>query len=77
MDELGQLLRETLAQRHLMISRETTADDIPGWDSLSHLFVVMEIEMRFGIAVSAEEIGQLPNIGSLCDLIAMRRKVAQ
>jgi len=39
------------------------ADDIPGWDSLNLMFVVMEIEARFRVPLSAEEIAALPDIG--------------
>lgn len=73
MEELAVLLRRTLKQPGLVIARDTTADDIPGWDSLNHMFVVMEIEMRFGVPVAADEVAALPDLGALCDLIAARR----
>jgi acyl carrier protein len=71
-EDLAAVLRRVLAQPRLAVARDTTADDIPGWDSLNHMFIVMEIEARFHVPVSAEEVAALPNIGALCDLIAER-----
>jgi len=69
---LGAAIRRTFAQPKLQIHRDTTASEIPGWDSLSHLFLVMEIEVRFGISLDAEEISNLPDVGALSDLIDKR-----
>ncbi len=52
------------------ITRETTALDIDGWDSLSHTSLVLEIEERFDIELSAERMFDLADVGELADLIA-------
>nr|WP_282961738.1 acyl carrier protein [Plastoroseomonas hellenica] len=68
------IMRRTFSQPGLVITRATSASDVPGWDSLNHLFLAMEIEAGLNVEVSAEEIAALPNVGSLCDLIEARRK---
>lgn len=69
------VIRKVFAQPNLTLSQNTVAQEVPGWDSLNHLFLVMELERRFSIALSPEEASDLLNIGALCDLIASRQSV--
>ena len=48
----------------------STQDDTLGWDSLSHLTLVMEAEKRFGVALSARDI---LSFRSLAELVARIR----
>jgi len=46
-----------------------TAADIPGWDSLRHTILIMEINRVAGIDLSPEETAELKNLGALYDAI--------
>lgn len=46
-----------------------SAKDVDGWDSLSHLRLLVTIEKSFKIKFSTEEIGKLNNVGDLAALI--------
>jgi acyl carrier protein len=59
----------------IILNRETTADDIDAWDSLSHMNLVMAIEMEFNIRFALGELQTLKNVGNLSDLID--RKLAR
>ncbi len=48
---------------------ETTADQVPGWDSLSHVRVISAVEDAFGIRFQTSEIVRLSNLGKLQALI--------
>ena len=48
---------------------ETTADDVDGWDSLSHIRLVLTVEKAFNVKFSAAEVGKLKNVGELVGLI--------
>jgi acyl carrier protein len=54
------------------LSRETTAEDIDAWDSLTHVQLVVAIEERFRIRLTTGEIVSLANVGQLLDLIEAR-----
>jgi acyl carrier protein len=54
------------------ITRETTAERVPGWDSVLHVVLLLEIETEFGVSITPEEGAQLPNTGALYDLIVDR-----
>lgn len=53
----------------LQLTEETTARDVPGWDSLTHVQIIIGVEQAFGIRMSATEVAQLENAGSLVDVI--------
>lgn len=37
----------------IVLSRSLTADDVDGWDSLSHVNLLLAIELEFGIEFKA------------------------
>ena len=56
----------------LQLREDTTARDVNGWDSLSHVQIVVAVENAFGVRFNVTEISQLENAGSLIDLIERR-----
>jgi acyl carrier protein len=57
------------------ITNDTKASEIPGWDSLNHVNVVLEVEKSFNIHFKGAEVLRLKNIGELQNLVDA--KVAQ
>lgn len=55
-----------------VIGLETTAKDIPEWDSLAHVRLILAVERAFKVKFSASEISRLANVGDLVDLTAAR-----
>lgn len=53
-------------------NENTTADQVPGWDSLSHLNIILAIEKEFGIRFNPYELLKLKNIGELQKLIDLK-----
>lgn len=64
-----EIFRDELEIDDLELSYETTADDVEGWDSLSHVQLVAAMEEAFGIEFSSREILSWDNIGDLIDSI--------
>jgi acyl carrier protein len=54
----------------VVLTRETTASDVPEWDSLSHVRLILAIERGFKVKFSASQISRLKTVGDLVDLIA-------
>ena len=44
---------------------ELTADDVDEWDSLSHINLMIAIELEFGIEFDQSEIQNFANVGEL------------
>ncbi len=51
------------------INTETKLSDIKGWDSLSHINIIEEIESKFNVSFSVGEIVTLNTISDLIKLI--------
>ena len=64
-----EIFREELEQEDLVLTDETTADDVDGWDSLSHVQLVAAMEEAFGIEFKSREILSRDNVGDLIDSI--------
>jgi acyl carrier protein len=67
--KLTAVFREVFDEDELNLTSHTTADDVDGWDSLSHIRLVLAISKAFGVKFSASEIGNLKNVGEFADLI--------
>jgi len=67
--KLTEVFREVFADDSLVLSRETTAMDIDGWDSLAHITLMLSVQRAFHVRFSALEASQLRNLGALIELL--------
>lgn len=67
-----EIFRDLFADDTIVLTPQTTADDIYGWDSIKHISLIVAIEDRFGIRIGTGEIEKLANVGDLLAII--RRK---
>jgi acyl carrier protein len=54
------------------IDTATRAKVIKGWDSFSHLNLVMAIEMKFGVIFTPDELQDMKNVGDIAALVAKK-----
>jgi len=71
-EDLTGIFRETLDRDDLVLTETTTAKDVEGWDSITHVLIVVAVEKKFRVKFTAGEIQQLQNVGELAALV--RRK---
>ncbi len=67
--KLTDLFRELFADDAIVLTPETTANDIEGWDSFNHISVIVAVETRFGVKMTTNEIERLANVGALVSAI--------
>lgn len=67
-----EVFREELEVEDLVLTDETTADDVEEWDSLSHVQLVVALEKAFNIKFTSREILSWDNIGDLVDCIGKK-----
>lgn len=70
--QVQNVFREELELEDLVLTDETTADDVEEWDSLSHVQLVVSLEKSFGIKFTSREILSWDNIGDLVDCISKK-----
>jgi acyl carrier protein len=72
MGELADVFRKVLGDPTIVLTPQTTAEDVQNWNSLNHIIIVVEVERRFGIKFVTGEMEELENVGALADLIQHR-----
>jgi acyl carrier protein len=75
-DQLTGIFQSVFDDEGLVVTRELNASQVDGWDSLTHLRLVLSVERAFKVKFSAAETGKLKNVGDLIDLIAVKRQAA-
>lgn len=68
-EPLTAIFREVFDDDEITLSRQMTADDVDGWDSLSHVNLIVTIEARFNIKFTQKELLTFRNVGDLMDSI--------
>jgi len=67
--ELKKVILNTLKLNDFDFKDETTAYEVPGWDSLNHVNVILAVEKHYNIRFKNMEVLRLKNIGDLQKLI--------
>jgi acyl carrier protein len=71
--QVADVIRDLFDEYDGPISAETTAGNIPQWDSLSHVKLMMLIEQEFDVRFSTAEVQGFKNLGSLVEAVAKRK----
>jgi acyl carrier protein len=69
---LSEIFQDVFDEDHIEVTPELSAKDVDGWDSLTHIRLILTIEKAFGVKFSTSEIGKLENVGALVSLIKSR-----
>jgi acyl carrier protein len=69
------IILEILGLSSFCIDESTTADDVPGWNSLSHANILMAIEEYFGIEFDLNVVLSAKNVGDLVAMIDGKREL--
>lgn len=55
------------------LSEQQTAADVPGWDSLGHVRIIMNLEARLGCEVDMDKTYRAATVGDLITLVTPDR----
>jgi acyl carrier protein len=66
---LTKIMRDVFDDDNLVVTPELTANDVEGWDSVSHITLVVAIEEAFGIKFKSAELEKMKNVGQLVEQI--------
>ncbi len=69
LEKVTAILREVLDQPSLVLTGDTTAADVEGWDSFAQINLIMGLEDAYQIQFSTEEIGRMGRVSDLISLI--------
>lgn len=68
---IEKVLQNVFEDTTITIKENTSANDIPAWDSLMHMIVISEIEEEFDLNFSFNEVSEFKTIA---DIIACIQK---
>jgi len=64
-ERVQQVVREVLRDDDVVLTDETKASDVPGWDSLAHINIMFTLESEFGVQFDDDQLGSFRDIGEL------------
>jgi acyl carrier protein len=67
--KVNDIFIDTLDNDDIVLTYETTANDVEDWDSLNHIQLVVAIEKQFKIRFTSQEIQSWSNVGAMLDCI--------
>lgn len=63
---IQKILAEAIQVPVELVSEDLAFGDLPQWDSLGHMEVMLKLEEEFGIEIDAESIAALISIPEIC-----------
>lgn len=67
LERLQEIMADVFDEDDLVVTRDTTAEDVEEWDSLSHIRLMVAIEREFHVKFTNAEIESLESVGDLVD----------
>jgi acyl carrier protein len=71
-DKVQVVLEEALRVDAGAIGPKTEFGDLPQWDSMGHMEVMVALEKAFGVEITADTITELVSIPAICTYIEAR-----
>jgi acyl carrier protein len=64
-EQIQDLLAEALRVPRLEVTPDLAMGDLPQWDSMGHMEVMMYLENRFGVEVNNDTIAALTSVSAI------------
>lgn len=71
LNKLQEIFRDIFDSDNLIISEDTTAEDIDEWDSLSQISLVCALEEDFDVKFSLNELQELKSVKNIIKILTL------
>jgi acyl carrier protein len=68
-EKLTPVFRQVFNNASIEVTDEMTASDVDGWDSLSHMLLIAEVENAFSIKFKLRDLNKMKNVGDMIEII--------
>ena len=69
-----QIVFDNLFLEPVMLTPGVSAKDVPEWDSLTHISLIVAVEKKFAVRFRVGEVENTRNVGEFADLILKRKQ---
>ena len=69
------VFRDVFDEPEMVITRHSSAENVPDWDSLTHVNLVTAIERRYKVKFALGELQELKEVGDLLELLSKKLMV--
>ena len=73
--KLQLIFQDIFEDDDLLITAESSADSVEGWDSLAHIVLIFAIEQEFKIKFALGELEAMKDVGDMVEL--MQKKLTE
>ena len=73
--KLNVIFRDLFDDESIVVTPQTTANDIEDWDSLEHITLIATVERTFKMKFKMGEISSMKNVGQMANIIQARTKL--
>ncbi|WP_324270940.1 acyl carrier protein [Fusobacterium polymorphum] len=73
--KLEVIFRDVFDDENIILTNETTANDIEDWDSLAQINLIVAIRREFKINFDLEEVSKYKNVGDMVS--AIKKKLGE
>ena len=74
LEKLTEIFKNNFDENDVVLSEETTPDDIDGWDSVEMINLIVVIQDVFAIKFNIDEILAMKSVGNMIDFILHKTK---
>lgn len=64
-EQLTKVFHQVFGDETIELRPEMTADDVEGWDSFSHINLIIAVELEFGIEFNQREVLNFENVSAV------------
>ncbi|MBM3441115.1 MAG: acyl carrier protein [Bacteroidetes bacterium] len=64
-NDLLPIFRDVLENDEIEVNEQSAAKDVPGWDSLNHIYIVVAIEKKFKVKFKSLQIQSWKCVGDI------------
>lgn len=69
LSEIQDIMRDVFDLDDLVVTPNTSAEDVEEWDSLSHVRLIVAIERKFKFKFKNSELDSLKNVSDLVNVV--------
>jgi acyl carrier protein len=69
---LTDIFEDVFDDDSIVVTPALSAKDVDGWDSLTHIRLILTVEKAFRVKFSISEIGKMETLGDMVTLIKAR-----